>query len=261
MSETVLIDRVPALKKFVDMLAGTSSDRRILRIMGAEKMGKSRLLREFRKSSYELYNAHCALVDLRSKFQSYEDVLYQIVQQVTSIEFKSFTDLQNQMSSPTPKVEISGLRLLLSAMTVNLHGESNSSTEIQNRQRLTSSFCRDILSAGLRTPLVIQFDTFDSASPKIQDWLNDQLISSLLQIPNLYIIIAGRTLLDVPSGWVDVCDSYFLPPASLEDHKNYCKSLGIDTSEEVIKALHEVFEGIPGLFAEYASKLKKEMNS
>ena len=78
MSETFLIDRVIAVQKFSDMLEGTSS-KRILRIMGAEKMGKSRLLREYRRQSHERLDADCVLVDLKSSFQSYEDVIFQII--------------------------------------------------------------------------------------------------------------------------------------------------------------------------------------
>lgn len=95
MSETILIDRIAAIQKFTEMLEGTNI--RVLSITGAEKMGKSRLLREYRKLFFENWGSHCALVDLRSKFQSYSDVVFQITQQVSSLEFKNFSEVQLQI--------------------------------------------------------------------------------------------------------------------------------------------------------------------
>jgi hypothetical protein len=80
MSDTILLDRIPAIKMFTLMLEGNGM--RVLRITSAEKMGKSRLLREFRKLCYEKWNGCCALIDLRSKFQSYSDIFFQLTQQV-----------------------------------------------------------------------------------------------------------------------------------------------------------------------------------
>jgi hypothetical protein len=39
---------------------------------------------------------------------------------------------------------------------------------------------------------------------------------------------------------------------------SYCRSLDLKASDEIIEAFYEVFEGVPGLFAEYASKLKEK---
>ena len=253
MSETILIDRVAAIQKFTDLLEGANI--RVLRITGAEKMGKSRLLREYRKLSFENWDSHCALVDLRSKFQSYSDVVFQITQQISSLEFKNFSDVQFQIQS-APKVEIKKSSLLFSAMSVVLPDRQKDNDEYI-RHEVISAFCKDLKSANLGFPLVLLFDTFDSASTEIQNWLNEQFISSLIQIPKVFIVLAGRTLPDLPSIWCDTCESYILPPVTLEDHISYCDRLGITVSKEVIRAFHSVFEGTPGLFAEYAPKLKE----
>ena len=113
MSDTILIDRVPAIKMFTFMLEGHGT--RVLRITGAEKMGKSRLLREFRKLSSENWNSCCVLIDLRSKFQSYSDIVFQITQQIPGLEFNNFFETWQKIQSD-PKVEIKRTNLLLSAL-------------------------------------------------------------------------------------------------------------------------------------------------
>ena len=75
MSDTTLIDRKPAVNHFVNMLDGTLH-KRVLRITGSEKMGKSRLLREYYYISREQWRAQCTLSDLRSKLQSFDDTLF-----------------------------------------------------------------------------------------------------------------------------------------------------------------------------------------
>jgi hypothetical protein len=71
-------------------------------------------------------------------------------------------------------------------------------------------------------------------------------------------VLAGRALPDLPDTLLDSCETYQLPPVSLDDHISYCSSLGINASREIIEAFHEVFDGTPGLFSEYAPKLKEK---
>ena len=255
MSEIILIDRLPAINKFMIMLEG-SSNKRILQIKGIEKMGKSRLLREYRKLS-EKQKKHCALIDLRSQFQSCSDIIFQITQQLPFSSWNNFIETQNQLRSAA-KVEIKGIYLLLSAMSINISDQKKEDNDNYDRQRITSAFCRDLHSANLTSPLIILFDTFESSPPEIQYWLNEQFLAAVLQVPYIYLVFAGRSLPDLQSNWEDICDLYVLPPATLEDHVTYCNSLGIKTSKEIIEAFYGVFEGVPGLFAEYASKLNKE---
>lgn len=254
MSETFLIDRIPAIKLFSDMLEGKSNNR-ILRIVGAGKMGKSRLLREYRKLTLEKKAGDCALIDLRSKFQNYGDIVFQITQQVPVVEFTNFSNVQQQLSS-APKVEVTRSNLLFSTMSVNMPDQRDDSADEYARQKITSAFCKDISSAKLGHPTVLLFDTFDGASVNIQNWLNEQILVALFQMPNIYIVVAGRELPDLPDILLENSETYELSPVSLDDHMSYCSSLGLNVSQEVIEAFHDAFDGIPGLFSEYASKLK-----
>lgn len=253
MSEAILIDRVPAIQRFSDMIEGTSN-KRILRIVGIENMGKSRLLREFQLMSDRKWKAHCALVDLRSKYQSYSDIVFQVVQQISSIEYKNFFDTQQRLLEG-PKVDMKGLRLLLSSISITMQEHKN---DDYDRQLLTSSFCKDLRLAEVGCPIVLLFDTFEGASQKIQDWLTEQLLTSLIQIPNVFVVIAGRSLPEPPSTWRDSCLLFELLPVSLDDSISYCKRLGINADVDIIKAFHDAFEGSPGLFSTYAPKLNKE---
>jgi hypothetical protein len=174
MSDTVLIDRIVAIQKFSEMLEGTSN-KRILRIVGSEKMGKSRLLREYRKLVQEKWKGNCALIDLRSKFQSYGDIVFQVTQQISIIEYSNFSDIQQQLSS-APKVEVNKTNLLFSTMSVSIPDQKNDSAEQYARQKITSAFCKDLSLAKLDHPAVLLFDTFDGAGINIQNWLNEQIL-------------------------------------------------------------------------------------
>lgn len=253
MSETLLIDRILAVQRFTEML-DSSNKKRILRIIGAENMGKSRLMREFRKLSHEKWKGNCALIDLRSKFQSYSDIVFQITQQIPSIEYDNFLETQQQILSSS-KVEIKGANLLLSTISVSMPEQKRNSDDEYIRQKITSSFCRDLYSAKLDCPTVLLFDTFDGAGSNVQNWLNEQFILAILQIPNIYLVLAGRYLPDLSNTWLDVCETYTLLPVTLADHISYCDRLGVDASIEVIEAFHKAFDGVPGLFAIYAPKL------
>lgn len=254
MNETFLIDRISAIKLFSDMLDNTSN-KRILRIIGAEKMGKSRLLREFKKLMKEKWEGDCALVDLRSKLQGYSDIIFQITQQISTIEYSNYIEVQ-QKFSPTPKVEIKSLNLLLSAISLNISEPKKDTADEYTRQKIVSAICQDLRSVKPGHPIAILFDTFDEASINIQNWLNEQFLSAMLQIPNVYFVFAGRSLLELPSLWQDICETYILEPVTLDDHLLYCTKLDINISREIIAAFHDAFDGTPGLFAEYASKLK-----
>jgi hypothetical protein len=253
MSEIVLIDRLAAMAMFSGMLDGTSGNR-LLRIIGAEKMGKSRLLREYRKMVQERWGGNCALIDLRSKFQTYSAIVFQVTQQTPNIRYAEFSEAQAQLFS-APKIELSDLNLFFSKLSVSLPDQSSDSAEEYARQRITSAFCEDLRSAQLDSPMVLLFDTFDGAAQNTQDWLSEQVLLPLLQIQNIYVVLAGRELPELPGLLASSSKTHTLPPVSLEDHIAYCTSLGINVSREVIEAFHRVFEGTPGLFSEYASKL------
>jgi hypothetical protein len=256
MSETILIDRILAVQKFTDMLEGTSK-KRILRIIGEGKMGKSRLLQEFGKLSREKWKAHCAFTDLHLNLQGYSNIVYEITLQIPVVEYINFSETRQQISS-SPKVEIKRLNLLFSSILVNIPDQKRNSDDEYIRQQITSSFYKDLYSANLDCPTVLLFDTFDSAGLNIQNWLNEQFFLAILQIPNVYLVLAGRSLREPPNAWLDICETYTLLPVTLEDYISYCNHLGINTSREIIEAFHKVFNGTPGLFAEYAPKLLEE---
>jgi len=256
MPDILLIDRKPAMNHFVNMLDGTST-KRVLRITGPEKMGKSRLLREYSRLSKEHWRAQCALSDLRSKLQGFDDILFNITQHIGSVYFPNYRATQGERTQP--RIEISRLSQLFSLLNINM--AENKTSEEQHRRRITSAFMQDLHLMPPNIPVILLFDAYEEASANIQDWINEQLISGLIQLPNVYIVLAGRNLPEVPQTWLDVCFSYELPPVLFEDQKDYCIRVGIDLEDDVIRAFHEAFDGRPGLFAEYTSKFPiKKLN-
>ncbi len=91
MSENLLIGRSLATDRFREMLAGSRRER-ILRVTGDEKMGKSRLMREYRHIAEEEFRAQSALIDLRSqlKKKNQGNVLDTVCQQIGLTSFLDF---------------------------------------------------------------------------------------------------------------------------------------------------------------------------
>lgn len=256
MSETILIDRIQAVQKFNNMLE-SSSTTRILRIIGEGKMGKSRLLQEFGKLSREKWNAHCAFINLRSKLQGYSKILFEIKVQIPVSDYANFLETQQQILS-NPKVEIEKVNLIFSSLSVNMPDQKRNSDDEHIKQQITSSFCKDLHNASLDYPIVLLFDTFDNAGRNVQNWLNEQFFLEIKQIPHVYLVLAGRSLPEPHDALLDVCETYTLPPVTLDDYISYCDHLGINASREIVEAFHNVFNGTPGLFVEYAPKLKEK---
>jgi hypothetical protein len=249
MSDTTLIDRKPAIAMFMSMF-DSAPNKRVLRVTGLEKMGKSRVLREYFRIAREQWRAQCTLSDLRSKLQSCDDILFSITEQIGAVYFPNYQAIQNNPVSP--KIDIRGVGQLLSIL--NVTNVQNKDAEEQYRRRITSAFIKDLRCMPANIPIVLLFDAFEEANIQLQHWINEQLISGLIQLPNVYIVLAGRNLPEAPQTWLDTCQSYDLPPVRFEDQKEYCLLNGISLDDDVIFAFHEAFDGKPGLFAEYTVK-------
>ena len=106
--------------------------------------------------------------------------------------------------------------------------------------------------------VVLLFDAFEQADPAIQIWLNEQLVSGLCRLRHVYTVLAGRELPEATVTWQGECHSHVLPAVAPEAHKQFCADVGIRVPDDTVLAFHRVFDGKPGLFAEYALKLAQE---
>lgn len=251
MSDSILVDRIEVINIFNSMV-DAAQPAHVLRMTGSEKMGKSRLMREFRHIAEDQWHAKCALVDLRSTAQDYNDILFSITEQLGIEYFPNYKSVRENLSTQ-PRVEVGRVNQLLSALTI--YTEHSENIEAQQKRRLTSSLLQDFKAIPSNSRIVLLLDAFEQASISVQSWINEQLVIGLCRLRNIYIVLAGRTLPQPPVNWEDTCHSYDLLAVSLNHHREYCIKLGIKVSDDTLSAFHEAFEGKPGLFVEYASKL------
>lgn len=246
MTDSFLIDRVPPISLFRDMLSG-AQQLRILRILGEAKMGKSRLIREYRRIVIQEWNGHCALVDhYRSKLQSYDDILHTIVQQLGSQHFPNYQAVYNELVNQA-KVDIKGLAALFSTISVNTSGRN----EARQWRKLTMAFLEDLQKTSSIAPIVLLFDAFEKSDEQVQSWLYEHFMTGIYQMPHVWIVVAGQQIPSPLLTWEHTCHTYLLPPVSIDDHRAYCAEIGAELSDDFIEKCHKMFQGKPGLIVEF----------
>jgi hypothetical protein len=254
MRDTKLLDRHIPVVIFKKMLEGESQES-ILRLIGSEKMGKSRILREFYYISKNDYIASCALIDLRSKLQSYSELMYGVIEQLGHENFQRYISLQEQFSDQRAVV-VSRLGMLFSNLVIR--NEQNMKVEETQRLQLTTAFLLDLESLQSIKPVILLFDAFEQGNETTKLWITEQLLIGLCQLPNVHVVIAGRDLPEPLISYNNKCKTHELLPVELDAHLAYCHELGVNLNEPTIIAFVAAFDGNPGLFVEYTSKFIKE---
>src|SRR5687767_5340960 len=159
-----IIDRSEPMSVFHSLI--TKKDgRKLFWLVGDPKMGKSRLLQEFKRiASNEKFIV--AMVDLRSKLLSYEDILSSITEQFDRINFKNYEDARNEYLTHS-EIKISQVKQFFSMMRV----ENNSANkEDYYKKKLSTTFAKDLRMALPNSgPLIILFDSFEQAEDRIQE--------------------------------------------------------------------------------------------
>jgi hypothetical protein len=255
MTEQLLIDRIEAVGLFRALLDKKKSAR-IMRLTGTEKMGKSRMLREYRHIAEQEYHAHCALVDLRSKLLSHSDLLHVISQQVGPLPIYGQT--RNELSQK-PKLDVRGITQILSTMMIG--PASDADTNNHQRDRLTTALMDDFRALPQNAVIVLMFDAFEEAPVETQSWINEHLILGLSRLANAHVVLAGRQLPEPIATWQHLAVAYNLPPVELNNHRDFCSQIGVAADDAIIKALHLAVDGRPGLFSELATQLKNSHES
>jgi tetratricopeptide (TPR) repeat protein len=220
--------RQAELNTFRRLLAADDSEYAILHIYGVGGIGKSSLLRQFRRIAQELGDP-VAIVDMQVHF-SVDEILRSIREQVAQAHERAFADfdraldlfndvkskLQGAVGSVASGV-VSGLRegvpLGLGALAVDTIGEeqmkawlyhhlprANADLYLHSDRVLTEKLILGLnrLAEANGTRLVIMFDTYEQSSQAQDDWLRDTLLDSDLS-SKVLIVLAGRDPL--PGRW------------------------------------------------------------
>ena len=260
--------REAELDLFRQLLETSHAEHAILHLFGVGGMGKSSLLRQFRRLAEE-GNCPTALIDLQVHF-GVIDLLRGLRQQVSAraprdcfADFDKALELYNDVRSKLQEAAgsltsgvISGLRegvpLGLGALAVDALGEEQvkawlyrhlprANAELYLRsdailtERLVSGLNRLADDCGRR--LVMLLDTYEQASQAQDDWLRDILLESELS-DRVLIITAGRD----PLGgrwheWRSVALERELHPFSEEEARAYLTRRGLGDAEQRETAL------------------------
>lgn len=212
MSENLLIGRSLATDRFREMLAGSLRER-ILRVTGAEKMGKSRLMREYRHIAEEEFRAQSALIDLRSQLQKKNqgDVLHIVCQQIGPTSFPQYRTVRDEISTQNT-VQVRRVTQLFSRIVIR--NESDKDVQENQRRRLTEAFLQDLKAMPSQLLILLLFDSIEQADTQVRVWVNEHLLLGLSRLLNVYTVIAGRHLPEPSAAWQDLSIDYELPPVN-----------------------------------------------
>ena len=270
--------RQAELNTFRRLLPAENSDYAILHIYGVGGIGKSSLLRQFRRIAQE-FGYPVAVVDMQVHF-SVDEILRSIREQVAQSSDRAFADfdraldmfndvkskLQGAVGSLASGV-VSGLRegvpLGLGALAVDTIGEeqmkawlyrhlprANADLYLHGERILTEKLILGLnqLTEANGSKLIIIFDTYEQSSQAQDDWLRDTMLDSNLS-SNVLVVIAGRDPL--PGRWHEwrnILLSRQLQRFTEEEACEYLHKRGI-TDPVLIEALQGFTERLPWALA------------
>ncbi len=266
------------MNTFRRLLTAESADYAIVHFYGVGGIGKSSLLRQFRRiaqrSGYPV-----AIVDMQVHF-SVDEILRSVREQVGGRNDRAFAEfdkaldlfndvksrLQGAVGSVTSGI-VSGLRegvpLGLGALAVDTIGEEQMRAWLYRHLPRASAdlylhsdrILTEKLIVGLnqltqqhRARIVLMFDTYEQSSEAQDDWLRDTFIDSDLSSAVL-IVIAGRDPL--PGRWHEwgsVLLSRELQRFTEEEAREYLRKRGI-TDPALVEALQGFTERLPWALA------------
>ncbi len=240
-----LINHDDAIALFSELLQPTPR-RRFMRLLGEGEMGKTTLLREVFPVLADQQGLRTAFIDMRNQAQKPLDFLHMICGQINRQGFPSFDKAYDQWLT-RPKVQISGLQALFSKIQVGSREDDEGSAD--PILLLTRRFVDDLDQLNAHTTLLL-FDAVDNASPFTQSWLMDQLLVQLQSLPHARAVVGGRTLPDASGAYARHCCSYELRPVQdTAAYVRYCRELGLNLSEELIRTGAIFCSFNPGRFA------------
>jgi len=270
--------RQAELNTFRRLLTAGETDYAILYIYGVGGIGKSSLLRQFRRIAREL-GYPVAIVDMQVHF-SVDEILRSIREQIGPGNGRVFADLDKALdlfNDVKSKLQgavgslatgvVSGLRegvpLGLGALAVDTVGEeqmkawlyrhlprANADLYLHGDRVLTEKLVLGLnrvveLSGG---KLVLMFDTYEQTSLAQDDWLRDTLLDSDLS-SDVLIVMAGRDAL--PGRWREwrsVLLNRQLPPFTDAEAREYLSRRGI-TDPALVEAIMGFTERSPWALA------------
>jgi hypothetical protein len=214
----------------------------ILLIRAEAGLGKSSLLHEFLEMTRP---GNRAFVDLKAGTHSVPRLLGELVAQLGHAKFDAFFARQEQAFN----FEISDNRIIKAevGIEVNVQPGALDADQLELRRfGITRDFFADLVRSNTsRTPNVLIFDTFERASPEVQDWLTGQFLTLAREHRWLVAVFAGREIPEPGIGWDDWCIEQSLRPLDPAHIDEWVRRVNLPLSAAEIAILYDTTAGIP----------------
>jgi hypothetical protein len=232
--------------EYFSALLEEDSDDRLLRLTGTEKMGKSHLMTAVFPGILEEREVAFAILDLRMTAVGIFDLLGDIVSSLgDTVEFERYDAARERLLAPQGAT-VKNVVLIRSKL-------SAAGTPIdpwEAGRELTVQLAADLRVTS--TPVVLLVDTVERAPETTQTWLMGTLLSELCRLPNVRIVIAGRTLPPSAGSYSrKAVDIELGPVEDLAAYVAYCEKAGIECPEQSIADFARAFRYTPGVFVDY----------
>ena len=237
------IDHGDAVDLFRRLLAG-DSPHRLLRLTGDAKMGKSHLLRHVFVEIAGEEGVPSVLLDLREATKSVRDLLAEIERGLRDhLDCSGYQRAERDSLTPG-SISIKRTVFFKSRVKVSTAGDAWDIARL-----LTVQLAIDLGEADRLA--VVLVDAAEQASTTTQQWLSQTLLPELCRLPQLRVVVAGRTLPEPSSSYAPHCMNHRLD--KVEDPQAYvvfCRDAGIPCPPAFIPEFARVLQFTPGLFVE-----------
>ena len=243
-----IIDRKPILKIFESMVCG-NTNHYILRISGRAKMGKTHMLKEFRRQAIFDHSMKLGTVQLGEELTDAQSILFDLRNQLSDYKFDQYTQAINSQS--VSKAEVQDTKLFWSNVSVNVEAQKDKD---EKRRQFTLAFVED-LKANQTDKLLLCIDTVDEVE-HLHGWLQHEFLSGVCRLENVYVVVAGRSLPKIPPSLEWHCEDLELGPVEYHHYEEYRKEAKLNITDEILEAFYKAFDGRPGNIVEVAPKFK-----
>ena len=252
------VDRDEELRLFRSFLKDEAT-RHVLLIQADAGMGKSALMEQFYSEAAAFPRA---LVDLRPQAFTSLEVLGELASglETTTLDlahaaqplvsfFPQYTEQRAQLAE-AGHTDIQHARLsdnIQTAKSPVLRAEQAA------RQIITDLFFHD-LDAIIQNygKVVLIIDTFEKASIDVKQWVTGLFLNRIRGRLGVIAVLAGRT---IPGYW-EFATTCQLMPLELSYVQEYVTRAELSLSEEEVRVLYDVTDGIPLYVKTYVAKLK-----
>ncbi|NMF58835.1 hypothetical protein [Pseudanabaena yagii] len=245
-----LANRTKEVEFFKKMLLG-QVPQRILLIEAASGMGKTSLLAEFAS----LCPAHAkaavlVAIDLKSAQTGISHIFWRIQDDFGEEYFKNFNAeitgfLRAGIGASGNQIEVSGNQIQGTANHIQVI--LNAETEETRNMRLSKlqvAFFRDL--KAIQKPIVMIFDTFNSASPSVANWIGGDFLAKVAKVEDIRVVIAGQSVPKPTIEWGSLAATH--PLYKIDDAEawySFSKSRNWDFAKESIELFVRYLNGQP----------------